>query len=434
MEEQHFLSESLVYESFKLGALNLITAPCGSGKTTAAFKTIPEYLHIKPNRCLILINSVSGAEEFVNSELAQFYDSPNSDEWNTVFQPQYDRPTTMTYALFGAKCKSQELDPNNYDYIVCDELHTLNKYIAMSRTQLKRRYPQAAPWEINDMLQMTCFTYIAIDKIYQILRAQSTWIFALTATPEQLYKYDLAKLGTIINEVQFSQKLHAYEILTKFEYAEIEPILRAVLPENRKRLFYFNTVKELDKYKQILIECGRQAEAIWSLAATKQMDQHALTTREYVLKEHRFPDDVQDLLINGAYETAISIKDPAVKEAYVHTSNEDTRTQARNRLRQDLEVVGYYNINAHKQQKKKSEYMRYCEAIPAEYFEVPLDAAKKEELIARIAFPKKWTTLKKALIDYGCQVLDKTNGQKRYSVIYLNRLDEESPTELSTTP
>jgi len=70
MEEQHFLSESLVYESFKLGALNLITAPCGSGKTTAAFKTIPEYLHIKPNRCLILINSVSGAEEFVNSELA----------------------------------------------------------------------------------------------------------------------------------------------------------------------------------------------------------------------------------------------------------------------------------------------------------------------------------------------------------------------------
>lgn len=363
--------------------------------------------------------------------MAYFFDQAGKDEWTTVFTPQYDKPTTMTYALFGAKCKSQELQVTDYDYIVCDELHVLNKYIAMSRAQLKRQYPQAAPWEINDMLQMTCYTYIAIETIYTVLKEKKTWVFALTATPQQLYKYDLAKLGTIINEVQFSQKLHAYDILTKFEYAEIEPILRAVLPENRKRLFYFNTVKELNKYKQILIECGRQAEAIWSLSATTPMEQHALTTREYVLNEHRFPDDVQDLLINGAYETAISIKDPAVKEAYVHTSNADTRIQARNRLRQDLDIVGYYNINAHKQQKKKNEYMHYCEAIPAEYFEVPLDVAKKEELIARIAFPKKWTTLKKALIDYGCQVLDKTNGQKRYSIIYLNRLDEESPTKIT---
>jgi hypothetical protein len=55
------------------------------------------------------------------------------------------------------------------------------------------------------------------------------------------------------------------------------------------------------------------------------MEQANLTTRDYILNEHRFPPGVQDLLINSAYETAISIKDPLVKEAYVHTSNEDTR-------------------------------------------------------------------------------------------------------------
>ncbi len=419
-EKEFYLSDAVVYESFKLGFLNLITAPCGSGKTTAAFNTIPQYLKVEPQRSLILINTVSGAEEFVNDDRAYYYDY-NGKEWDTFFTPQYDKPTVMTYALFGAKVKSGQLDPQAYDYIVCDEMHVLNKYIAMARGKLKKQYPQAAPWQLNDMLQMTCFTYIAIETIYQLIKSKNTWVFALTATPEQLYKYDLAKLGKIINEVQFSQKLHAYEILYKFEYAEIEPILRAVLPENRKRLFYFNTIKELQQYKQILIECGRQAEAIWSMTASTKMDQHGLTTRECVLNEHRFPDDVQDLLINSAYETAISIKDPMVKEGYIHTSNKDTRVQAVNRMRQNLEVVGYYNINAHKEHKKKEKEKvtleDYCKNIPPEYFNQRLTTEMKEDLIILIDFPKKWTSLKKALINQGYEVIDGSTGAQRYSII-----------------
>lgn len=417
MSDGNFISDVIEYDSFKLGKLNLILASCGSGKTTAAFKTIPQYLKIQPHRSLILINTVSGAEDFVNNDLAYFFNS----DWDAPFQSVPDKPTVMTYALFGAKCKTRELNPIDYDYIVCDELHVLNKYIAMSRGKLQKQYPQATPWEINDMLQMTCFTYIALEQLYQILKNQNTWVFALTATAEQLYKYDLAKLGNIINEVQFSQKLHAYEILYSFEYAEIEPILRAVLPENRKRIFYFNTIKELNKYKNILIECGRKAEAIWSLSANTPMQPHAITTREYVLNDHRFPDDVQDLLINSAYETAISIKDPLVKEAYIHTSNKDTREQARGRMRQDMEVVGYYNVNkkkdARKQEKLHNQLNEYCNLIPDEYFNTKLTTQTKEELIKLIGFPKKWTSLKKALINQGFKVEDKSTGDYRYSII-----------------
>ena len=417
MSDGNFISDVIEYDSFKLGKLNLILASCGSGKTTAAFKTIPQYLKIQPHRSLILINTVSGAEDFVNNDLAYFFDS----DWDAPFQSVPDKPTVMTYALFGAKCKTQELSPMDYDYIVCDELHVLNKYIAMSRGKLQKQYPQATPWEINDMLQMTCFTYIALEQIYQILKKQNTWVFALTATADQLYKYDLAKLGNIINEVQFSQKLHAYEILYSFEYAEIEPILRAVLPENRKRIFYFNTIKELNKYKTILIECGRKAEAIWSLSANTPMQPHAITTREYVLSDHRFPDDVQDLLINSAYETAISIKDPLVKEAYIHTSNKDTREQARGRMRQDMEVVGYYNINKKKDLRKHEKIQEqldnYVNLIPEEYLNTRLTTQTKEELIKLIGFPKKWTSLKKALINQGFKVEDKSAGNYRYSII-----------------
>lgn len=417
MSDGNFISDVIEYDSFKLGKLNLILASCGSGKTTAAFKTIPQYLKVQPHRSLILINTVSGAEDFVNNDLAYFFDS----DWDAPFQSVPDKPTVMTYALFGAKCKTQELSPMDYDYIVCDELHVLNKYIAMSRGKLQKQYPQATPWEINDMLQMTCFTYIALEQIYQILKKQNTWVFALTATADQLYKYDLAKLGNIINEVQFSQKLHAYEILYSFEYAEIEPILRAVLPENRKRIFYFNTIKELNKYKAILIECGRKAEAIWSLSANTPMQPHAITTREYVLSDHRFPDDVQDLLINSAYETAISIKDPLVKEAYIHTSNKDTREQARGRMRQDMEIVGYYNINKKKDLRKHEKIQEqldnYVNLIPEEYFDIKLTTQMKEELIKLIGFPKKWTSLKKALINQGFKIEDKSAGNYRYSII-----------------
>lgn len=417
-----YLSDALVYESFVLGKLNLIVAPCGSGKTVAAFKTIPEYLNIKPQRSLILINTTSGAEEFVNNELAYYYDYVGN-EWTAPFLPQYAKPTVMTYAFFGALIKRKELNVEEYDYIVCDEIHALNTYIGMARGKLSKQYPQATPWEINDMLQMTCYTYIAVEEIERAIQHPKTWVFALTATPAQLYKGYLKHLSSLINEVQFSQKIHAYEIFCKFDYKEIEPILQQIIPANRKRLFFFNTIKELKQYRQILLECGRAAEALWSVNSNEPMDSHALSTRAYILSDHRFPDDVQDLLINSAYETAITIKDPLVKEAYIHTGNQDTREQARNRLRQDLEVVGYYNKNgskdARRNDKKALLLQGYIQKIPPSYYNVPLYNEEKASLIETIGFPKKWPSLKKLLVENGIQVIDSSDGKKRYSKILL---------------
>lgn len=418
--QNFFLSDAIDYKSFELGKLNLIQAPCGSGKTTAAFNTIPDYLNVTPERSLVLINTVSGAEEFVQDDMAYHY-GYNGKEWDSTFLPQHDKPTVLTYAMFGAQTKKGNICLDDYDYIVCDELHSLNKYIGMARGRLKKQYPQALPWEINDMLQMTCFSYIAIEIIHLALKEGKTWVFALTATPSQLFKNDLAKLGAMVNEVQYSQKLHAYQIFTKFEYSEIEPILRQIVPENRKRLFYFNTIKELKKYQKILIECGRAAESIWSTNSQIPMSQAGLTTRDFILKEHRFPDNVQDLLINSAYETAISIKDPLVKEAYIHSGNKDTRIQASNRLRQDMDVVGYYNKSKKKDtnraKKKKETQESYIERIPECFFGVPLYTEDKARLVEIIEFPAKWTSLKKALNNQGYEVIDKNTGAKRYNII-----------------
>lgn len=423
-EEGLFLSEAIKYESFKLGKLNLIIAPCGAGKTTAAFESIPQKLNVAPEHSLILIDTTAGEQSFVNDNYANYYDDITGKEWEAIFTPtlfNQPKPTVMTYAFFGALLKRGELDPHDYEYIVCDEIHSLNNYIAMSRGKLKKQYPQAAAWEINDMLQMTCFSYMALEGIWNILKEGITWVFGMTATPENLYKNDLSKLDQFINEVQFSQKLHAYSILSKFEYAEIEPILRELVPENHKRLFYFNTIKELQTYKQVLIECGRAAEALWSTHSPQKMDNHQLTTRDCVLSEHRFPDDVQDLLINSAYQTSINIKDDLVKEVYAHTSNREKQTQTRGRVRQNIEKFGTYSKTQFKDTKKinkqKIKERDLAAQIPLCFYNIPLYAEEKEELLTAINYPKKWPSLKKALNELSITILDKNDGKRRYSII-----------------
>lgn len=425
-----YVSEAIDYTSFKIGTFNLIVAPCGSGKTEAAFHSIPQHFNIEPKRSIVLVNTVAAAEAFVNEDNGYFFGF-NGKEWDSTFLPQYDKPTVMTYAAFGAQIKKKNLTIENYDYIVCDEIHTLNQYIAMARAKLFKQYPYAAPWEINDMLEVTCLVYIALENITKAVETGKQWVFGLTATPAQLYKGHLKTLGSIVNEVRFSQKVRAYDILNKFEYSEIEPILRAVVPENRKRLFFFNSIQELQKYKQILLECGRAAEALWSLTPENGilMNNDQLTTRDYILTEHRFPDYIQDLLINSAYETSINIKDPSVREAYLHTGNEDKRIQARNRLRQDLDVVGYYNSNLrrskkHDERKQQNQKNRlqarneeFIKRIPECYIGIRLFSEDKATLINIIEFPKKWPTLKKLLIENGFQVEDGNNHKQRYSVI-----------------
>lgn len=423
---KNYLSDVIICSSFKLGMLNLIQADCGAGKTTAAFETIPNYLGINTAKALILINTVSGAEALVKDGRGHYFEI-YGPEWDVELGEQLatlNKPTIMTYALFGAQLKKGTLHLEDYDYIVCDEIHTLNRYIGIARGKLRKAYPQAAPWEINDMVQMTCFSYMAIEAIAHAIQSARTWVFALTATPEQLYKNDLQILGAMVNEVQYSQKIHAFEIFQKFEYGEIEPILRALVPENRKRLFYFNTINELKQYKQILLECGRKAEALWSVTNSERMDAHQLTTREIVLTEHRFPNDVQDLLINSAYETSINIKDPLVQEAYLHTSNKEMQVQARGRLRQNLDKVGVYNKDKKKYNRKITGSLKAADiqsnSIPNEFLNTPLYAEQKNQLIEILKFPKKWPSLKKHLIEQGMLVSDHTDGKHRYSLISLS--------------
>ena len=351
-----------------------------------------------------------GRDSFVRDELAQLYDKEGFTK---------EKPTIMTYAMFGSKVKRKDIRMENYEMIVCDEIHSMIKPVSIARGKLKAQYPEAFPWEINDMLSMTCFNYIAIEKIRDMAKSGEKWVFGLTATPANVYK--IQQFDDLINEVKFSRALRAYEAISSYDYTDIEEILKQKIPDNRKRVFFFSTVNELQKYRQALIDAGRRAEALWSLNHNIIMDEHQLYTREYLLENHKLPDDVQDLLFNSAYETAITIKDDSIKECYIHTANADTRVQARNRLRQDLDVVGYYDSssakNIKKVEKRKSLNSSDVYVIPEEYLNIKLDKSMRDKLVEAIDFPKQWTSLKKWLLTNGYEIENKKIKGENFSII-----------------
>lgn len=420
MREGAYVGEALVYESFKKGSINLIYANCGAGKTTAVFETIPQRLGIAVSRSLFLINTSVGRDDNIFRDRAKNWEDIN-EGWG---EDRKEKPTIMTYQKFGSLLKKDEIRIEDYDYIVCDEIHDIIYPVQIERGRLKKMFPQSFPWEINDMLKMTCFNYIAIEAISDAAKAGEKWIIGLTATPQSLEK--IQQFNNLINEVKFSQALRAYEIISSFEYTDIEDILRRKLPDGRKRAFFFNTIKELKKYKKILIEAGRKAEALWSMNETKQpMDAHQYATLNTILTEYKLPDDVQDLLFNSSMTTAITIKDDAVKEFYNHTGNETIRTQARNRFRQDMEVVGNYNSetakNKNKEEKRKEELYNQEFTFPEKYLNVPLGTEDKKAIIKELGIKGSWTTLKKLLEEQGYRIeekkITKKGSQKRFSII-----------------
>lgn len=420
MKEGAYVGDALVYESFKKGTINLIYANCGAGKTTAVFETIPKKLNIPCNRSLYLINTSIGREDSIIRGRARSWDSFD-EGWG---ENRKEHPVIMTYQKLGSLLKKAEISLKDYEYIVCDEIHDIIYPVQIERGKLKKQFPQAYPWEINDMLKMTCFNYIAIEAISDAAKAGQQWIIGLTATPRSLEK--IKQFDDLINEVKFSQTLRAYEIISSFDYIDIESILREKLPDDRKRAFFFNTIKELQKYKQILIEAGRKAEALWSPNNIQnKMDNHQYATLNTILTEYRLPDDVQDLLFNVSMNTAITIKDQTVKEFYAHSGNKDAATQARNRFRQDMEKMGTYNSeaakNKSKEEKRKEELYSQKIEIPEKWLNIPLDTEDKKALISELKIKGSWTTLKKLLEKQNYNIKDtekmKEGKRKRVSII-----------------
>lgn len=394
MKEGLHLSEALINEQqqYQKGRLNLIVAQTGQGKTPAAINTIPKQLGVEPQRCLILIDTTMGEEEKIALDECQMWGE------------KLDKPYILNYQKFGAMVKRGELTAEMFDYICCDEIHNLIKYVRIDEANIWKRNPESAREIVCLILSRESFSYIAIDTLLHWAELQGIWWFGLTATADNLEKW--TRLKSYINEIQIQEQLVAYEVFQKYEYSDVHVLLRAN-PEV-KRLIFVPKIEQGEQFaREIQENTNRKVVCLWSKRALKPMTNNQLDIVNHLQQNHKYPDDIDDIILTEAYATGWNLMDDNVQIVIVHSGNKDIQIQFPGRKRGDWQIQYNYNSQLAENDKRLARKQQARELIAKMKWEIPekyigrkLIKEDKEELIKEIGYPKKWTSLKKDIEDY----------------------------------
>lgn len=389
MKEGLHLSEALINEQqqYQKGRLNLIVAQTGQGKTTAAINTIPKQLGIEPQRCLILIDTTMGEEEKIALDECQMWGE------------KLDKPYILNYQKFGAMVKRGDLTAEMFDYICCDEIHNLIKYVRIDEANIWKRNPESAREVVCLILSRESFSYIAIDTLLHWAELKGIWWFGLTATADNLEKW--TRLKSYINEIQIQEQLVAYEVFQKYEYSDVHVLLRAN-PEV-KRLIFVPKIEQGEQFaREIQENTNRKVVCLWSKHALKPMTNNQLGIVNHLQQNHKYPDDIDDIILTEAYATGWNLIDDNVQIVIVHSGNKDIQIQFPGRKRGDWQIQYNYNSQLADNNKRLARKQQVRESIAETKWEIPqsylgrkLTKEDKEQLIKEIGYPKKWTSLKK---------------------------------------
>lgn len=120
-----YLSEIVSEDDIKEGALNLIYAPCGSGKTTYALNDLSLYSFANyGNVPLYLIDTVNGKEQLLRSGRTAIDPWTEQEYW---YIPGIMK--VMTYAGYASMAQNApDKDPAADTLVICDELHNAIKW------------------------------------------------------------------------------------------------------------------------------------------------------------------------------------------------------------------------------------------------------------------------------------------------------------------
>ena len=351
MNKDLYLTEAmkLYKKKFKNNSLNIINSHAGSGKTNFIFN---EFLN---NTCnyvdcikepyindlgsiLYICDTVMLKESVLNdnkditkvlekNDLKRVMDSNNLQKNNKII--------VITYNSLGflLKNESSRYIINKYfKCIIMDEIHNLFKY--------HYRYKEKENTFYNDL----------INNLNTLIRNKNIITIGITATPFTMY-YSMEQCGICAwntlfnyNELQNIKRYKADEhIFCKYPINIIK--LMAVDPDNFKKyynkgLIYTNTINIAKKYKQILLEGGLKAEYLCSLNSNKMNDTQKMI-RKFVIENKRLPDNIDILIINGAYETGWNLENDTneIQFIMIDTSYYNTQVQARNRVRHDISLL-----------------------------------------------------------------------------------------------
>lgn len=318
-----FLSEVLDTSYFEKVYFNVIYAPCGSGKTTAAIKKIAPLASV-PRKAIYLIDTRLGKDRLSHNEdlttPCHFYSGSIAN--NDGFFEDDKKIAVTTYAQFGYWCSCYNNFAEKFELIICDEPHNLVLFSEMGK-------------KFNQNVDVH---KVARTAICNAVKRGNVMVVGISATPKPLEKLDCALKDTPIDR----SNLHHYIENEIIPYASINSILTQI-PTGKRGGLYVKHVQPMLRFGEILRERGFNPLLLWSLSyEKKQMDAAQLAARQYIIEHEAVPDEYDVFLFNATAETSINIRSH-MDFFIAHDTGETHITQSRGRYRGNLDTLYIYD-------------------------------------------------------------------------------------------
>ena len=392
MKGNKYLSEAVDISKIKGGALNMIVAPCGSGKTHFAVNVLPQLVSA-PHKMIYLIDTTIGKRQLLKKPNMKFYDKL----WREAVCGEFviygeGQIVVMTYHHFGRLIEQYNGFAENFELILCDEIHNS---IYFGNIQNRD--------EINHARK-------ARDKIGQLIQSNpQIKVVGITATPHVNVKFECP-----INDIPVNEGIYEYETVNKIAYRNIHNLIPK-LEKEKTGLIYTTHVKQMREIVKGAQSRGINAIAIWSINNEKDiMNDEQMTLWRHIVSEEELLPQYDLVAINASCGTAINIRSQ-VDYMIINSQISDTITQARGRVRRDLDTLHYLDKTV--QDKVEIE-------VPLSFIGIPLYDTEKKLLCELIPVwdnrgrPRAWPSLKYHIKAAGYTVTthqDRT--RKSYDVI-----------------
>ncbi|WP_278549437.1 DEAD/DEAH box helicase family protein [Paraclostridium bifermentans] len=376
--------------------LNLIVSPTGSGKTYFVFN---ELINKYNNNEVIYLCDTSNLEEAVRkdevySHLLKYRNEKKEISQFGILRNGFEtKIEVMTYAKFGYDLNN---DPNCFDdkkLIICDEAHNLIKY--------RNRYDRENNKIYTD----------SINKLNELTKKMD--VVLLTATPygiiadEDFKNFNMRTInfeGIVRN--LYSRKMESFGNVKNLISSTNDWM--SSFNAGYKGLIYTDNIRNSVDLAERFKKLGLNAVPLWSLNNAKYpMTNYQLEVRKEIIETGKVPMEVDAIIINGAYETGINIKDKRVDMVIVNNSNKDIIKQVRGRIRHNITLL-LYKSNEVKNGLEDMEIL-----LDEKWLNRNLTKKDKDELVNELDLSNgrnkqvKWTSIKKLLEQNKYTIIDK---------------------------
>lgn len=452
MKTKLFVSDVVSFDEFSKDKFNLIKAPTGCGKSYFCINKLIELaserqrvLYLCPTRELLsqLVEQNPEVREYdptiddiANWDFVDFFEGGRDG----ISRPDDNRILAMTYEKFGMvtmRAREVKVLPqadsdipfmiegydfvDYYDVVIADEFHDYDWRIANEAGVIRKQIIKAKPWLANAVNKEILEKEVSFRQYNESIRLAAfdaitsscgaRYVVGISATPDCNYLKTL-ETKNLVNRIKSCAQLKAMEVKNTIKTSNLKKAI-ADIPNDKLVLFYTPRITEMLGYEAWAQKCGFNTCSLWSSNNEAHiMTEQQLKVRDWIRKEGTYPEGVNFLLINKAYEMGISIK-TTVDVVVINSEDENVQTQVQGRTRQDeLDTLYIYDKAA------KDEFV-----LPQKFIGVPLGKEEKNELCEFMNLRDKkgvllkWTSVKKELVAKGFSIKQKRIGSKNYDIV-----------------